>query len=262
MQLKNIFSGLVTFMCAAIIASSPIQAMEGVDNLTIAQCDPRQKTILLKAFKAANLLLHHSQTALNQIYKIEESKTQADREKQLKASVTDNYIGVKLDLPNIAESYERIFGKYDNRRWNIARRKFASVVPFPFAYLAVCEAKCSGPELAYVYKKSDKNYGAQIGICPAYFKFPLSTVKTLTIYENVSTIELFRAGTIVHELMHTHVMDTTKTHDEEYDLEDVIELSPEEAIDNADSYHVFTILAYNHPKAPKCIRPPSRWRNC
>jgi Lysine-specific metallo-endopeptidase len=261
--LRNIASflvGLGALLLTPLISAPSASAMDGVDNLTVQKCQIDRKNTVERSFRAANLLIRYSWHAMRHIYDVE------DRKRPLRKPIVDEYTGVKLNMPKILQAYSKVFGPYDRARWEIVNRKYAVATPLPLAVNAVCAPRelrpCNVGAIAFVSKVADKGFEATVNICPAFFDFTLAQVRSIKVYESASQLHLFRAGVIVHELMHTHLMSTSATHDIVYDYESIIELDPNEAIGNADSYHIFTLLAWGLGGEPKCIRAPSRFRNC
>ena len=171
-----------------------------------------------------------------------------------------------MDARSNFEWYTTVFGPFDPRRWDVVRRRYSAVVPLPLAVGAVCETEepryCRLGAGAYVRRVARQGTEATISICPQFFRTTLAEAQLDPLYRSVWQLELYWAGVIVHELMHTHFLDTTSAHDNGYGLARVLKLSPEIAENSADSYHVFAILTHRSGEVPKCVRKPSRWRNC
>jgi hypothetical protein len=281
--------GLLVTLIAGSFTATPVLAMEGVDNLTVDNsCSAEQKAVVEDAFRAANLLIHFSWMAVSAIDELR--KNQYQSEEEWERNLPENfkvhkYTGLKFDLWRVREWYSKVFRVGKNERWDandkkvldVVDQKYATVTPLTFPVLAVCELEdnrgCSSGDgdfanvellkgLGRPRREDSMPFDAKIRICPKFFKYSLEEANKLALYKSNEDIELFRAGIIVHELMHLNFMNTRSGVDMDYGLEHVLTTSPDEAKDNPDSYHVFTLLIYGHGRAPKCVRPPDRWKNC
>ena len=173
-------------------------------------CGAAEQTAADEGLRVAEIYGIQSRNAMN-------STAEADREK--------------------SPRYTTWFGLYDPARWNFVRSaydKMASALSNQvITFNCACDANGIDPERVVAYVYSNQNY--VINVCPLFFRYPTSGTNS-------------KAGVIIHEMSHFEVI--AGTFDHEYGQSNTRNLarsSPQQAIDNADSFHYFSENPGNLP---------------
>lgn len=133
--------------------------------------------------------------------------------------------------------YTTWFGSYNSTRWDFVRsayNKMASALSNQvITFNCACDANGIDPERVVAYVYGNRHY--EINVCPLFFRYPTSGTNS-------------KAGIIIHEMSHFEVIANTDDHVYgQSNTRNLAQSDPQQAIENADSFHYFSENPGNLP---------------